>query len=88
MGLFEKKIEQLDKYRTELVYEATYVSTYKDCSKKREKIQLNCGLNGAILLKEVCRQIKYANGNIVKVKIRNLRVRRIVSKGNMIYDTL
>lgn len=86
MGLFGKKIEYLDKYRTDVVYEATYVATYKDGSKKRKEIQLNCGLNGAILLKEVCRKIKYADENIVKVKIRNLRIKRIVAKDNVIYE--
>lgn len=85
MGLFGKQTTQLDKYRTELVYEATYIATYKDGSKKRDKVQINCGLNGAILFKEVCRQIKYADENIVKVKIRNLKVKRISTEDNVIY---
>lgn len=88
MGLFGKKIEYLDKYRTDVVYEATYMATYKDGSKKRDKVQINCGLNGAILFKEVCRQIKQTDENIVKVKIWTFRVRRIITMDNVIYDTL
>lgn len=88
MELFGKKIEMLDKYCTYIVYEATYVVTYKDGSKKREKAQLNCGLNGAMLFKEACRQIKYSDENIVNVKIRTLRIRRVIAKGKVIYDTL
>lgn len=86
MGLFGKPAKQLDKYRTEVMYEATYVATYKDGSKKRGKIQLNCGLSGSILFKEVCRQIKYADENIVKVKIRNLKVKCISTENNVIYE--
>ena len=88
VDLFGKQTKKLDKYRTELVYEATYMATYKDGSKKRDKVQINCGLNGAILFKEVCRQIKQTDENIVKVKIRTLKVRRIITMDNVIYDTL
>ena len=88
MGLFGKDLEHLDKYRTDIIYEATYVVTYKDGSKKREKAQLNCGLNGTMLFKEACRKIKYSDENIVNVKIRTLRIRRVIAKGKVIYDTL
>ena len=85
MDLFGEQTKKLDKYRTELVYEATYMATYKDGSKKRDKVQINCGLNGYISFKEVCRQIKYTDENIVKMKILNLKVKRISTAGNLIY---
>lgn len=86
MDLFGKQATQLGKYYTEVVYEITYVVTYKDGSKGLNKIQLKCGLNGIISLKETCRQIKSANENIAKVKILTLEVKRIAENDNVIYE--
>lgn len=85
MELFGKKIEMLDKYCTDIVYEATYSAAYKDGTKKRDKIQINCGLTGTILLKEVCRQIKYLDESIAKVSIRNLKIKQVVTDKKVVY---
>ena len=85
MGLFDKKEIRLDKYRTYVVYEATYSAAYKDGTKKRDKIQINCGLTGAILLKEVCRQIKHSDESMAKVSIRNLKIKQVVTDKKVVY---
>ena len=85
MRLFAKDERLLDKYRTYVVYEATYSATYKDGTKKRDKIQINCGLTGAILLKEVCRQIKHSDESIAKVSIRNLKIKQVVTDKKVVY---